>query len=194
MGTARMYGRAVARLALAGMLARIRSTRFGPVCVLVGAILLVGCGGGHATSSTGRSSTASVAQVTMAPGRLSGARARKVSLVCRRAETVEDQNVIQQFADKGVTIYTPNVVGALKRASRDVSHEAASARLLDPALSRDMTAEAVVLAKAGRLARPSYEAALLTILHRRFSVAREAGVPACAGAQAGALPATAPTA
>jgi hypothetical protein len=107
------------------MTARIRSTWFGAVCCLLGAIPVAGCGGGRPASSTVRSATTTAAQATRSPPRLSPAKAREVSRICRRAETAEDLNVVQEPANRGASLGSPAMMGALNRASRDVSHEAA---------------------------------------------------------------------
>jgi hypothetical protein len=193
MGSVGTSGRVRGVFANRGVAARVRSPRLLAVCFLLGATFLAGCGGGRPASSTTRSATNTTAKPTNAPPRLSGARARKVSAICRHAESVEDQNVIEQFANKGVSIDSPNVDAALNTASHDVSREANSARLLDPALARDMTAEARVLTKAGHAAQlRTDEGALLAVLHQRMILARTSGVPDCAGAQAGSLLAKAP--
>lgn len=114
---------------------------------------------------------------------MSKAKAREVSLVCRRGETGEDQNVIEQFASQGARIFTPNVTTALRKASRDVGREAAAVRSADPSLADEMTDEGQILTKAGHLDHiGTHQAALVTVLHRRNSGAKTSGVPSCAGA------------
>lgn len=124
-------------------------------------------------------------QIPGPAARLPKAKAREVSLVCRRGETGEDQNVVQQFANRGATFFTPNVTTALSKASRDVGREAAAIRSADPSLAAGIADEEQILAKAGHLDHiGADQTALLTVLHRRSSGAKASGLPGCAGIHA----------
>ncbi len=147
---------------------------------------LAACGG-HSARSTSTSSHFQPAAV--AP--LSAAAARKVASICRRSETPEDQNIVMQFANRGYSIIGPEALAALRTASHDVSLEGRrvrsalrSAPSSGPTLTNAMDTEAQILKRAARLVQArDDEAALLEVLHRRISIAGQAGVPSCAGAE-----------
>lgn len=114
--------------------------------------------------------------------------------ICRHDETGEDRNVIDQFANKGLSIASPAVMTALGTAARDVARESAQVRgaAQGPAtvsLSGAMVSEAQALKAASqfRNARAN-EQLLLSALHRRVTVAAAVGVKVnCAGAPPNSL-------
>jgi hypothetical protein len=169
-----------------------------PVLVLV---LVAGCGGHTAsTRSVSSHTTSQAASVTATP--LAARQARRLGSICRRHETAEDRNVVLQFANQGMSIFSPSVVSALRTASRDVSREGHAVRATTTdrvqsasALAADIDDEAQILDRTARLVQlPSDEAALVTVLHRRISAAADVGVPDCAGAPPRALITKAPAA
>ncbi len=139
-------------------------------------LLLSGCG--QAASST---------TATTKP--LPAIEAHRTVAICHRRETPEDQDVVMALANQGGSILSPNVLTALKAASTDVAREAREVRAAFStppsaavALANDMSAEAGVLNRAGHLVQlATAEASILSILHRRVSDARRAGVSSCAG-------------
>ena len=54
--------------------------------------------------------------------------ARRVRSICRRSETAEDRNVVLQFANQGMRIFSPNVASALRTASGDIAAEGQAVR------------------------------------------------------------------
>jgi hypothetical protein len=190
--------------------------------LLCAPLFAAACGGKSSGSSTSsaRGSAASVSSTSKAQPptspesgtsgsqssadprmRLAASAARRVASICRHDETGEDQNVIDQFADKGFSIMAgPPVVAALGTAARDVAHESVQVRATarSPAtvrLSGALTSEAQALKAAStfRHARAD-EQLLLTALQRRRTIAAAAGVKTnCAGAASNSLRPSAPS-
>lgn len=185
MGTVRRYLASVGVFSRAGFKIQIPTARSGLLCALLGGVLLLtGCGRWrlslrrhqHALADdhhhTGGRDATSVIEGEGSCG-LAGLSPQR---------TAEDRSVIHQFATHGASIFTPNATTALKRASRHLAREAAAVHAAVPSLSREITAEAQILAKAGHLVSiRADQAALMTALRRRRTGAASAGVPNCAG-------------
>lgn len=166
------------------------------------AILLMAAGcGGHSVSTRSSSATSSQTQTlarTPPPTRA----ARRVRSICRRSETAEDRNVVLQFANQGMRIFSPNVASALRTASGDIAAEGRAVRAATAdqasstsALVQDIADEAQILRRTAHLIQlRTDEAVLVSVLHRRISAAHNADLPTCAGAPANALVAKPPTA
>lgn len=183
------------------------SPRVGAGCLVsmavCAALWLTGCGGGSSSSSLSSTSarSASAHRSTPPDARLAAAAIRRIDSICRKAETGEDQNVIAQFANRGLSIVSPMVLRALGVAARDVARESAkvsraarnrSARVF--ALPTALATEAQVLRDASTVrAAHSDEQRLLSVLHQRFAVAHASHVVSCSGPAPNTIRANAPT-
>jgi hypothetical protein len=164
-------------------------------------VMAAGCGG-HSASTRSVSSAASSRTQTLATTPPPTHEARRVRSICRRSETAEDRNVVLQFANQGMRIFSPNVASALRTASGDISAEGQAVRAatadhasLTSALVQDISDEAQVLRRTAHLIQlRTDEAALVSVLHRRISAAHHADLPTCVGAPANALVAKPPSA
>ena len=164
-------------------------------------VMAAGCGG-HSVSARSASSATSSRTQTLAATPPPTREARRVRSICRHNETTEDRNVVLQFANQGMRIFSPNVASALRTASGDISAEGQAVRTTTAdhasstsALVQDIGDEAQILRRTAHLVQlRTDEAALVSVLHRRISAAHKAGVPTCAGAPANALVAKSPTA
>lgn len=173
---------------------RVRWLLWADAVILAG-FLLAACGG---------SSIGAVRPNTTGPSgvdtRLPTLQARRITSICRRSETPEDQNIIVQFANRGYSIAGPQELAALKAASRDVLRERTRVRAAlprrsapDSGLVGALGAQAHVLDRAARFVQVhAEEAQLLAVLHRRAALAEQAGVVGCAGSERGSLRARAP--
>jgi hypothetical protein len=151
--------------------------------------LLGGCG----SSSSHRS--ASTALRSISGSRLAASQGQRVAVVCRDAETSEDQNVVTQFAAEGARILSPAIPRSLRIASAHIAREGVRLRSMvagstsGSALAEDITAESQILRRSAGLDQiRTDQAALLTALHHRVAAAQTAGVPGCDGVTPGALP------
>lgn len=162
-------------------------------------VMAAGCGGHSASTRSASSATSSHTLATTPPPTRE---ARRVRSICRHSETAEDRNVVLQFANQGMRIFSPNVASALRTASGDISAEGRAVRATTAdhasstsALVQDISYEAQILRRTAHLIQlRTDEAALVSVLHRRISAAHNADVPTCAGAPANALVAKPPTA
>ena len=202
-----------------GVMARVRIGRMLMLLLPFGALCTSGCAGrssasttasAHQPSSASRtesvkqstSSTTSTASSGFSAGarlRLTAGVARRIAEVCSHDETSEDQNVIDQFANRGYSITSPAVLTGLKTAAHDVAHESAQVKAAGRSsvtlnLSEALSSEAQALKDASgfRHAR-SDEQLLLSALHRRIAVANTAGVTSCEGAAPNTLRPAAPS-
>lgn len=164
-------------------------------------VMAAGCGG-HSVSTRSASSATSSRTQTPATTPPPTREARRVRSICRHGETAEDRNVVLQFANQGMRIFSPNVASALRTASGDISGEGQAVRAATSdhaspisALVQDMDGEAQILRRTARLIQlRTDEAALVSVLHRRISAAHDADVATCAGAPANAFVAKQPAA